>query len=82
MLEDNVIELVLKDTQLVLVFQRTHKLRVIEKLELCALLIDPHTCRWDRGRSCLVDPPRKRGEERLIKQKASHVLIEIESWCG
>ena len=77
-LENDVIELVHQDAELMLVAQLSHKLRVIEQLELGALWIDADARSRDRGGRGLVDPTRESREEGLTHQETRGVHVQVK----
>jgi hypothetical protein len=78
--EDDVIEFVLEDREaLGVALKRCEELWVVKKFKVSCMLVDPNTSGLDISFDTLVDTTAERSEERLIKQKASHMLIEIES---
>ena len=78
MLKDDVIKLMLQNSQLMRIIQLTEKLRVIKKLKLRRIRIHAHPSGRNRGRADLVDPARERSKERLAHQKASGMHVEVE----
>jgi hypothetical protein len=73
-LKDDVIELVHENAEFVLIFKRTHELRIVKKLKLGALRIDANTSsrdRWSSG-SCRCDEtaPRRRARASEGERRA------------
>ncbi len=78
MAENAVVELMLEHTQLLIVRQRTHELRIVNKFKLSRLRIDAHTGSRNGSGRTLLDGPRKSGEEGLLHEQAGGVFIEVE----
>ena len=75
---DDVIELMHKNTLLVLVGQLGKELRVVKHLKLSSLTVEFDTCCRNSRRCGLVDATDGR-EERLVAEQSESVFVQVKS---
>ena len=77
--KDQVVELMLEDTESVCLWQALKELWIVDQLEALALFVEHYPSSGDTSICPLFNPPAKSSEERLFKQQVSKMFVEVKA---